>query len=457
MNRKKTGFMLVAVIGLAGLAFEAFHGSLVSSARMAHASLPPAVFLPSDKAVNEQAIRFLENKIKNDPEEFIAENKLAHYYMQRVRETGDLAFLNLAARAAHASLATMPAERNFDALTNLTQVEFASHEFVSSRDHAKHLASMESDKGYPQQFLGDALLELGDYDGATAAFQRMEFLGGVNALTRSAMEQRKARLASLHGDTEAAQHSLEKALVLALSVPFPPRETVAWCRWQLGETAFSIGDYAAAERHYRDALTTFPDYFRALASLGRVLAARGDLPGAIKQYERAVYILPDPSFVAALGDLYALAGRDKDAAAQYQLVEAIAKLSDASGILYNRLQALFYADHDSKPQEAYENAVQEFAVRQDIYGADAVAWTALKAGKLSEAQTAMHEALRLGTKDARLFYHAGMIAQASGDQTSARDYLERALMLSPQFDPLQAPIARKALANAKKGHTHDVQ
>jgi tetratricopeptide (TPR) repeat protein len=213
----------------------------------------------------------------------------------------------------------------------------------------------------------------------------------------------------------------------------------------LGETAFSAGDYATAERYYRDALTTFPDYFRTLASLGRVRAAQGDLAGAIEQYEHAVRIIPDPSFVAALGDLYKLAGREKDAEAQYSLVEKIARLNELNGALYNRQLALFYADHDLKVETAYANAAREYVLRRDIYGADALAWTALKAGRVKEAQRAIREALRLGTNDARLFYHAGMIAQATGDQSSAREYLQRAMTLNPQFDPLQAAIARKAL------------
>jgi Tfp pilus assembly protein PilF len=39
-----------------------------------------------------------------------------------------------------------------------------------------------------------------------------------------------------------------------------------------------------------------------------------------------------------------------------------------------------------------------------------------------------------------------MIARAAGDKTRARDYLKRALTLNPVFDPLQAKIAREALA-----------
>ena len=409
------------------------------------AAVPAAKLLPSDADVEQQTIRFLEQRIKRDPEDFIAANKLAGQYLQRVRETGDVTYLNLALKAAHASLATLPPEQNTGGLTALAQVEYASHEFAAARDHALQLTKLEPSKSYSYEILGDALLELGEYDKAEAAFRQMEQLGGIQGLTRVTIEQRMARLASLHGDAKSAQQHYSNALTMALALPASPRETVAWCRWQLGETAFSVGDYAAAERHYRDALTTFPDYFRALASLGRVRAAQGDLTGAIEQYEHAVRIIPDPSFVAALGDLYRLAGRDKDAAAQYLLVEKIGRLNELNGTLYNRQLALFYADHDLKPEAAYEDASKEYAIRRDIYGADALAWTALKAGKIAEAQSSIKEALRLGTKDARLFYHAGMIAQAAGDQGAAREYLKRALTLNPQFDPIQAAIARRVL------------
>src|SRR5712692_591997 len=434
----------IAAVVMMALGRDAFCGTMAPTQSRPMPSIPPAVLLPSDAAATEGTVRFLEQRVKKDPEEFIALNKLARLYLQRVRETGDVTYLNLASRAVHASLATLPAEQNTGGLAAKAQVEYASHDFVAARDHARLLTELEPGKGYPFQILGDALLELGEYGEAEEAFRQMEQLGGVQGLTKVAVKQRLARLAALHGDPDTARRSLATALTLALALPVPPRETVAWCWWQLGETAFGTGDYAAAEQHYRDALTTFPDYFRALASLGRVRAAREDLSGAIEYYERAVGIIPDPTFVAALGDLYKLKGRDRDAAAQYALVEAIAQLS-ASGALYNRQQALFYADHDIKPQEAYANAAKEYAVRQDIYGADAVAWTALKAGKLPEAQAAMKKALGLGTQDVRLFYHAGLIAQAAGDKASARDYLKRALTLCPQFDPLQASIARKTL------------
>jgi tetratricopeptide (TPR) repeat protein len=449
MAARMRRFVQYVILGLVVLTLGTRSAAQSVATPQALPPLPPAVFLPSDAAAVEDSIRFLEHRLQHDPADFIAANQLARLYLQRLREMGDLTYLQLASRAARTSLATLPAEQNTGGLTTLALAEYAAHDFVAARDHAWRLTELEPSKGYPFQILGDALLELGEYDQAQTAFRQMEQLGGIYGLTQVAMEQRIARLAALRGDMRTAQRHLITALTLALALPVPPRETVAWCRWQLGETAFAMGDYATAEQHYRDTLTTLPDYFRALASLARVRAARGDHTGAIAQYETTIRIIPDLTFVAALGDLYKLVGREKDAAAQYLLVEQIGRLSTGNNVLYNRPLVLFYADHDLKPEEAYAGATREYAVRRDIYGADAVAWTALKAGKIGEAQSAIKEALRLGTQDARLLYHAGMIAQTAGDHVSARHYLTRALTLNPEFDPLQASIARTALDRDK--------
>ncbi|MDQ2731106.1 MAG: tetratricopeptide repeat protein, partial [Armatimonadota bacterium] len=403
---------LIVGLGLGALIFKAGSErrpfSPVTHRLMEIQGLPAPVPLPSDKESVQERMIFLTARIKSDPEDFLALNMLAGCYLARQRETGDLDYLERAARVVRKSLDVIPAERNLGGLASLTQVEFTSHEFAAARDHAVRWTQIEPDSSAPYGALGDAQLELGQYDLAAKAFTKMEhFGGGVGT------ETRLARLSFLQGRVADAQKHYVNAVAFALNMPVPPPEAVAWSRWQLGETAFSFGDYRTAEQHYRDSLTTCPGYFRALASLGRVRAARGDVTGAIKNYEEAIQAFPDPAFVAALGDLYKIAGRNNDAAAQYTLVEQIGLLTKASGVLYNRQLALFYADHGMKPEAAYRNAVSEYAARRDIYGADTVAWTALKAGKIEAARSAINQALRLGTQDAKLYYHAGMIARAA--------------------------------------------
>ncbi len=402
----------------------------------------PAVSL-SDEGATQAAIRFYLARVERDPEDTRSQNALAEYYLQEVRESGNEDYLPRALATARASVEAVLPERNVGGLTALAHSEFSNHDFAAARDHAIALITLNPGKSEPFAILGDAQLELGDYDAARKAFAEMERLGPDDPGTHT----RLARAAFLRGQTDEASAHLSRALELLLGQPDAPREAVAWCRWQLGEVAFSVSDDEKAERFYREALAASPNSFRALAALGRLSAGRGDLPAAITLYEHAVRIAPDVNSMAALGDLYTQTGHAADAAVRFELVEQLGEHSrKVHDPPFNRNLALFHADHDLKAEEAYALARGEYAAgRHDVYGADALAWTALKAGRIAEAQSAMKDALRFGTRDARLFYHAGMIARAAGENEAALEFLKQSYALHPHFDPLQSKIARAAL------------
>lgn len=409
-----------------------------SRAPVADSGPSPAPPVAARPGATRAIILELEEKIRGNPEDFVAYNKLSTYYLQLQREVDDDALLVKAEQAARSSLDILPAEQNTGALAALIEVEKATHRFAEARAHAERYVELQPAKIYPRTLLYDALFELGEYDKAAQVLNRLEKMAGPDDLN---VRARRARLAFINGRVEESREHFERALALIGAQNPLSGEGEAWHRWQLGETYFAAGDYESAERLYRQALAAHPDHRGMLASLARARAARGDSAEAIRLFEGIVRTAPHPEFAAPLGDLYRLAGREREAAAQYALVEeARASAHD------NRALALFYADHDLRPEEAYQRARKEYELRRDIYTADAVAWAALKAGKLAEAQSAITEATRLGTKDAKLLYHAGMIARAAGDKARAADYLKRALDLNPNFDLLQAPVARKALA-----------
>src|SRR5439155_786377 len=143
------------------------------------------------------------------------------------------------------------------------------------------------------------------------------------------------------------------------------------------------------------------------------------------------------------------AGHADEAERQYALVEYMGKVAAAVGTTYGRQLALFYADHDRRPEEALRLARLEAAGRGDIYTDDTLAWACYKNGRLAEAARAAHRALRLGTEDAMLHYHAGTIAAALGHGPIAARHLRRAPGLNPHFDLRQAPRARARGAGAK--------
>jgi tetratricopeptide (TPR) repeat protein len=410
------------------------------------ANAPAPVLSPalasSSKEETTSTVRFFEERVKRDPDDFIAHNQLVGYYLELEKETGDTRYLELALAAAHNSLKALPAEQNTDGLAALVKAEAAHHLFASAHKNSLRLVELEPGKLSSYVLLFDQLFELGKYDEAARVLAKMDTLPRADA----AVETRHAQLAQITGDMETAARRFKAALALSLAMSGTPAETISWYHWRLGEIEFSAGRYDTAERHYRDALKVLPDDLHARASLARVRAATGDVEGAIREYEAVNQQLPEPPYLSALGDLYKLTGREAEAAAQYDRVEAVARANPLESKLHERLLAIYFADHDLKPQEAYDIAVRDYANRQDIYGADTLAWTALKAGKIREAQAAIKDAMRTGVKDARILYHAGMIARAADDASAARDYLERALKLNPQFDPLQVSIAKKVLA-----------
>jgi tetratricopeptide (TPR) repeat protein len=176
-----------------------------------------------------------------------------------------------------------------------------------------------------------------------------------------------------------------------------------------------------------------------------VQAAQGHTDEAIKLFEQATAIMPMPEFVITLGDLYQMTGQQEKASQEYRLVGAIEKLYRANGVDMDMEIALFNADHDQNLPDTLALARKAYANRPSIHGADALAWALYKTDNYQEAQKYSQEALKLGTKDALKYFHAGMIALKLGDQTQAREFLKQALTINPHFSILYAEEAQRML------------
>jgi len=225
-----------------------------------------------------------------------------------------------------------------------------------------------------------------------------------------------------------------------------PIENLAWLYYELGEYETQAGDFAAADAAYLAALNTHPGDYRALAALARLRANNGRYAEAIELYQRAIAVVPMPIFIAELGDLYAKTGDQANAQKQYALVEYIGLLGHVNQVLHNRDLALFYADHDMKLTEALDLAQKELEVRHDVYTWDALAWALYKNGKLEDAARASQKAMRFGTRDPLLLFHAGMIAEGQGQREHARTELKQALQINPHFHLVYANEAKQRLA-----------
>ena len=85
------------------------------------------------------------------------------------------------------------------------------------------------------------------------------------------------------------------------------------------------------------------------------------------------------------------------------------------------------------------------ADRPSIHGDDALGWALARAGRCGEATPWLDRSLRLGTKDALLFFHRGYAAGCAGDREAMRGWYRKALALDPSFSIRWAPVAARAL------------
>ena len=412
-----------------------------SSERMASPVSTPAVSGATATAVRVQQeanVRFLETRAANDPLDTFSLNRLAQEHIQRVRETGDVAELSVAEQLLQRSLGVRRTD-NYDAVALLASISNTKHDFARARDLALEAIGQRKNLAYGYGVLGDAQFGLGDYEGADFSYEKqIDIEPDLSAFGRRAL------LFQVRGNIAEAESSWQAAIKRASGDGVP--EHAAWAHAQLAALDFSMGRVDDAGSQYEESLKIFPGYVHALAGLGRVAAANDDWSTASDYYKRAIDRVPMPEYVIALGDVYAASGDMKKAQQEYDLVAAIEQLYTSNGVNLDLQIGLFNADHDRDVVATTDRVRAAYAVQPSIAAADVLGWVLYKAGDIEGARTAADAALRTGSHDPGILFHAGIIYKAAGDATRAREYLQRVNHQSPKFSVLYRPLLKEALA-----------
>ncbi|HST20473.1 MAG TPA: tetratricopeptide repeat protein [Blastocatellia bacterium] len=427
-------FLILASLAVVSFAAFGIRATLSRTQPLdeAHRTLSP---VSAGLTIADKQMQKGEAMIKRAPSEPDGYNLLCAAYIQKARDTGDFTFNAKAETALNHSFAV--SADNYDAIKLKATLLLTYHRFGEALEVARRARDLQPKDHTIYGALTDALVELGRYDEARDAVETM-----IRLKPDASSYARLSYIYSLGGDTDGAIEVMRAAVK---SSTRQDAEGYAWYRTHLGDELMKAGKLKEGEREFDFALEAFPNYHIALAAKARARVAANDLGSAVELYKQSQERVPLPDTAIALGDLYAKLGRMDEARKQYELVEFIEQSSNAGAATYSRQLALFWANHDKKLDDALRIAQSERAARADIYTCDVLAWCLYKTNDLKGAKAAIDEALRLGTRDALLHYHAGMIYAKLGDQSSAIKHLSRALEINPSFDVLQADAARQKL------------
>lgn len=378
----------------------------------------------------DKEISRLQQQIRNGRNLELGLEQLGWAFVAKARESFDPGFYKLAEQCARCIEKRNPQSQEVMLLR--AHVLQNLHRFKESETLARRLVQQRG-LSFDYGLLGDALMEQGKLSDAVEAYQRM-----MNLKPDLRAYARAAHMRWLKGDLDG---SIE-AMQLAVSAASPQdAESAAWVNTRLATYLFYAGKFNEAEQRCALALSLQNNYPPTLLLQGRILLGQSRFGEAVDVLQNAVKLNPLPEYQWTLAEALRIAGNENEAS------EVEAQLRQRGESNDPRTLALYLATRHESPETALRLARAELNSRSDVFTHDALAWSLAAAGKLTEAQSEMQRALAEGTQDARLFFHAGIIASQAGQSADAERWLRKASELSR----LLLPSERNELQNAAAG------
>ena len=359
----------------------------------------------------EEAMNAAERQLATNPGDGRAAAAFAQAALRRARVESNGGYTLKAERVLKAVLAREPSD--YDALKMLGAVHMSQHRFREAIEIGTRAMRVHPEDAWNYGVVGDAHLELGEYDAAFDAFDAM-----ARHRPDAAAYARIAYARELQGHLEAAIASMRMA---AEATGAQDPESLAWHYAQIGNLLLETGDVDGAAREFARAEHVFAGHPFATAGRARVAAARGRVDEALAMYQGLMNTAPTSESAIAAGDLLAQNGDTVAADRMYARAEAIEREAWLTEARLTTNLARMLAERGVRIDEAVDLAEEAARGRKDIFTMDALAWAYYRSGRVAEAEAASREARRTGTVDRRILAHAAAIDRSAAMLTRGPD------------------------------------
>lgn len=424
-----------ALVALAAASYAASHAR--DDSHIAPAPLPTMAQVVPDYLTRNGIIGDLEADVRRHPDQ-LDTRMLAGQYLQRFREAPDVGDLLRAVANAQLAMRYQP-RYNVAAESTLASAYAALHKFRLAKRYADDVVLLTPWSPDARASSASLDIELGHY---AQAGQLLSQSPGARA--DASWQTVAARYAELTGNLAAARDLIARALADMDDNTYASAENRAWYHWRAGELAFEAGDLVVAEADDKAALAMFPNYWHATNGLAKVYWASRRWREALTFAKQSAEVYPLPEALGYEYDAQRALNDKRGAKLTAKLIGAIERIGNTQGI-NDRLIAIFYSDHGLSLDRAVAIARRDLASRDDIYSEDTLGWALAQAGYWREALPHAERAAVLGTQDARLQFHTGIVELHNGKVDRARQRLRWALSLNANFHPVYAEEARKVV------------
>ena len=418
-------FAVLLVVALEPLKF-AFSTDQRSANSKEEAPIPVSVNIASAIALAphqgdepiDREIRRLQAQVRAGKRRPETMKRLGWAFVRKARLSCDPGYYKLAEQCALSVEFENP--KDPDALLLRGHILDSLHQFREAESVARNLVVIRN-QAPDYGLLGDVLMEQGRLQDAIEPYQKM-----INLRPDLEGYLRIAHVRWLKGDLEGAREIMKVAVTAGS--PREP-ESTAWVYTRQGSYELQAGHTEAAGRSAESALGYVQNYPAALLLKARVLIAESNVETSVPLLQEAARRTMLPEYQWVLADTLREAGRTSEA-------EAVERDLLNSGATNDpRTFAIYLGTRGENPKKALDLAEAELTNRADVFTLDAMAWALKANGRLAESREYSERSLREGTCDARLFYHAGSIALASGNDQEALIWFKRAEEIKQMLMP----------------------
>ena len=332
-----------------------------------------ALSTPASSALYGKSMAAAVEQVRRLPDSAQAWVALGDVIAQGQRETADPSCFGHAAIAYQRALQLQASHTG--AMAGMAWVHGGRHEFDLSRLWAEKALALEPGNTASHGIIGDAAVELGDYDEAFEHYQKM-----MDLRPDLSSWSRGAHLLWLTGKQSRAVLLMEQAIKSG----GPYAENTAWCRARLAIMLFHDGALLPAAQALAPAIDAGSVNPHVRLAAGRIAAAGADFETARMHYQKVLESGGNLEALIALGDIFAVRGDTFSAEKYYAEVEALHRSHRETGIHDHMEMARFYADHDRQLPEALK-LIQEHGQSGNPMEMDTFAWVYFKNGDQNKA------------------------------------------------------------------------
>lgn len=371
----------------------------------------------------------LSGKIKNNPTDIKSLMALAALYIREGRITGNFSYYNTAATKLIDAVLEKDA-KNFEALSFKATILLSQHRFAEGNEMAEQIRQLYPLNAYVYGLLVDANVELGNYEVALEAAEKM-----VSIRPDIRSYSRIAYLREIHGDLPGAI----EAMILAVDAGAPGDENTEWCRVQIGKLYEQLGNAKAARMHYTIAAENRKPYPYALGGLARIAVREKDYTKALALYRQADSLIPDHTFKEGMAEVYNLMGQPgKAKIIADEILDYMKKLTGDS-----KKESGQNEDHEmahaymgvGELDKALEYSFVEYKRRPaNIEVNETMAIVYYHRKEYTNALPYIETALRTNCKNPELLDYAGLIYAKTGNKVKAKKYLDEAIKNNPTIN-----------------------